>query len=167
MQNELDQDICIRRFTQSDMPAVLELVAQIASGEDLTESASQQFAHELVDPKHEGSRWVAALGGRVIGTMGCAAGLIPSKHVLWADWLIVDSEYRRYGVASLLYAEIETYALEHGKTWLCLDIGNIEKERAAYRFHLHNGFQIIGQLPDYWGDFEHLNIMAKSLLSKG
>jgi len=166
MENELDRDICIRRFTKSDMPTVLALVAQIASGEDLTESAGQQFANELDDPKHEGGRFVAAIGDMVIGTMGCAAGLIPSKHVLWADWLIVDSEFRRCGVASLLYAEIEKYALEHKKTWLCLDIGNIDRERAAYRFHLRNGFHIVGQLPDYWGDFEHLNIMAKSLISK-
>lgn len=70
MENELDQDIYIRQFKNSDMSAVLLLVAQIASGEDLTESARQQFSHELVDPKHEGSRWVAALGDRVIGTMG-------------------------------------------------------------------------------------------------
>lgn len=167
MKNELVQDIYIRQFTKADMPAVLLLVAQIASGEDLSESAGQQFANELDEPNYEGARFVAALGDRVIGTMGCAAGLIPSKHVLWADWLIVDSEYRRYGVASLLYAEIEKYALEHGKAWLCLDIGNIDRERAAYRFHLRNGFQIVGQLPDYWGDFEHLNIMAKSLISKG
>lgn len=164
MKNELVQDIYIRQFTKADMPAVLLLVAQIASGEDLSESAGQQFANELDEPNYEGARFVAALGDRVIGTMGCAAGLIPSKHVLWADWLIVDSEYRRYGVASLLYVEIEKYALEHGKS---LDIGNIDRERAAYRFHLRNGFQIVGQLPDYWGDFEHLNIMAKSLISKG
>lgn len=80
--------------------------------------------------------------------------------------MIVDSQYRRYGVASLLYDEIEKYALANEKTWLCLDIGNIDKERAAYRFHLRNGFQIVGQLPDYWGELEHLNIMAKSLTSK-
>lgn len=167
MVSKLDQDICIRRFKKYDLSAVLLLVSQIASGEDLTESSREQFENELDDPKQEGCRFVAILGDRVIGTMGCAAGLIPSKHVLWADWLIVDSEYRRYGVASLLYAEVEKYALEHEKTWLCLDIGNIDRERAAYRFHLHNGFQIVGQLPDYWGDFEHLNIMAKSLISKG
>lgn len=166
MENELDQDICIRRFIKSDMSAVLALVAQIGSSEDLTESAGEQFARELADPNHEGDRFIAALGNVVIGTMGCAPGPIPSKHVLWADWLIVDSEYRRYGVASLLYDEIEKFALEHEKSWLCLDIGNIDRERAAYRFHLRNGFQIVGQLPDYWGEFEHLNIMAKSLKSK-
>ncbi|MCS3429811.1 GNAT family N-acetyltransferase [Klebsiella sp. BIGb0407] len=166
MENKLGQDICIRRFTKSDMPAVLALISQIASCEDLTESAGQQFSNELDDPKHNGGRFVADLGDRLIGTMGCTQGPIPSKNVLWADWLIVDSDYRRYGIASLLYAEIEKYALKHEKTCLCLDIGNIDRERAAYRFHLRNGFQIVGQLPDYWGDFEHLNIMAKPLISK-
>ncbi|PYC06701.1 hypothetical protein DMX04_02400 [Pseudomonas koreensis] len=166
MPNEPVTKIRLRRFAKADMEAVLGLVAQIASGEDLTESAGQQFANELANPQFEGGRFVATVDGRVIGTMGCAAGPIPSKYVLWADWLIVDSQYRRYGVASLLYDEIEKYALANERTWLCLDIGNIDKERAAYRFHLRNGFQIVGQLPDYWGELEHLNIMAKSLISK-
>lgn len=166
MRNKVDGGVLIRRLKACDIPAVLALVAQIASGEDLAESAGQQFLTELDDPKYEGVRFVAVLDDMVIGTMGCAAGPIPSKYVLWADWLIVGGEYRQYGIASLLYAEIERYALEHGKTWLCLDIGNIDSERAAYRFHLKNGFQIVGQLPDYWGEFEHLNIMAKSLISK-
>ena len=62
MENELDQDICIRRFIKSDMPAVLALVAQIGSSEDLTESAGEQFVRELADPNHEGDRFIAALG---------------------------------------------------------------------------------------------------------
>ncbi|QQZ39507.1 GNAT family N-acetyltransferase [Pseudomonas sp. SK3(2021)] len=166
MNSESGKDIYIRRFKESDVPALLRLVSQIASAEDLTQSASAQFYGELENPDHEGGRFVATQGSMVIGTMGCTAGPIPSKQVLWADWLIVDNEYRRYGIASLLYAEIEKYALEQGKRYLCLDIGNIDRERAAYLFHLRNGFQIVGQLPDYWGEFEHLNIMAKLLNSR-
>lgn len=166
MRSEYNKDICIRRFDESDIPALLNLVAQIASSEDLTEIAHIQFSSELADPHHEGSRFVATVDEIVVGTMGCARGPIPSRQALWADWLIVDSDYRRLGIASLLYSTIEKYAFERGKRYLCLDIGNIDKERAAYLFHLNNGFQIIGQLPDYWCDYEHLNIMAKSLTSR-
>lgn len=166
MKTECNKGVCIRRFKESDMPALLALVSQIISSEDLTQSANTQFSGELNNPNHDGGRFVATLDGTVVGTMGCAPGPIPSKQVLWADWLIVESEYRRYGIASLLYTEIEKYALELGKSYLCLDIGNIDRERAAYLFHLRNGFQIVGQLPDYWGEFDHLNIMAKSLTSR-
>ncbi|ETS33441.1 hypothetical protein BB987_12475 [Photorhabdus temperata] len=157
--------ILIRRFNISDMEAVLKLIAQIGSEDDLTQSASIQFIRELENPHQEEIRFVATEGEEVIGTMGCSLGAIPSKYVLWADWLVVDQSYRRYGVASLLYSEIEAFALSLRKKYLCLDIGNIDKERAAYLFHLRNGFQIVGQVPDYWGKSEHLNIMAKYLIS--
>ncbi|AOJ02173.1 hypothetical protein WS70_10315 [Burkholderia mayonis] len=80
--------------------------------------------------------------------------------------MIVDRDYRRRDIASLLYAEIEAFARSLEKNHMCLDIGNIDRERAAYVFHLRNGFQIVGQIPDYWGKFEHLNIMAKCLISQ-
>ncbi|MCW8276873.1 GNAT family N-acetyltransferase [Pseudomonas sp. PCH199] len=166
MRSEYNKDIYIRHFNESDIPALLDLVAQIASSEDLTESAHIQFSNELANHDHEGSRFVATVDGIIVGTLGCAPGPIPSTQALWADWLIVDRDYRRYGIATLLYSLIEKYALERGKRYLCLDIGNIDQERAAYLFHLRNGFQIVGQLPDYWGDHEHLNIMAKYLTSR-
>jgi GNAT superfamily N-acetyltransferase len=157
--------IIIRRFNIDDMDAVIKLISQIGSEDNLTQSASIQFMRELENPHQEEIRFVATEGKMVIGTMGCGLGSIPSQYVLWADWLVVDQHYRRYGVASLLYSEIEAFALSLKKKYLCLDIGNIDKERAAYLFHLRNGFQIVGQIPDYWGKSEHLNIMAKHLIS--
>ncbi|PHM47438.1 GNAT family N-acetyltransferase [Xenorhabdus miraniensis] len=159
------QTIFIRRFNISDMDAVLKLISQIDSEDDLTQAASIQFMRELENPHQEEIRFVATEREVIIGTMGCGPGSISSKNVLWADWLVVDQSYRRYGIASLLYSEIEAFALSLKKKYLCLDIGNIDKERAAYLFHLRNGFQIVGQIPDYWGTSEHLNIMAKYLIS--
>ncbi|CDL84670.1 putative GCN5-related N-acetyltransferase [Xenorhabdus szentirmaii DSM 16338] len=162
------KDTCmtlIRRFNASDMEALLKLISQIESIDDLVQPARIQLMRELETPHDEEARFVAIEGDTVIGTMGCGPGAIPSKHALWADWLVVDQRYRRCGIASLLYDEIEAFALSLDKKYLCLDIGNIDKERAAYRFHLRNGFQIVGQLPDYWGKSEHLNIMAKHLIS--
>ncbi|PMS38711.1 ribosomal protein S18 acetylase RimI-like enzyme [Trinickia symbiotica] len=162
-----EQPVAIRRVDAVDLAAMLDLVSQIASRDDLTESARAQFTYELGKPNRECMRLVATYGGAVVGTIGCGPGPIPSKHALWVDWLIVDRSYRRGKIASLLYATIEQFALQLEKSCLCLDIGNIDSERAAYLFHLQNGFQIVGQVPDYWGEFEHLNIMAKFLYSKG
>jgi GNAT superfamily N-acetyltransferase len=167
MRGKYQKDIYIRPFNESDIPALLNLVAQIASVEDLTESARIQFSSELTNTALEGVRFVAIVDGVVVGTMGCALGPFPSRQALWADWLIVDSHYRCRGIASMLYLKVEKYAFQRGKRYLCLDIGNIDKERAAYQFHLGNGFKVVGQLPDYWGDYEHLNIMAKFLTLRG
>lgn len=156
-------DVLIRPFTASDMTQALELVAQIRSQDDLMQSAHAQFSAELGRP-HEGQvRLVATFKGTVVGTMGAGPGPWPSSQTLWADWLVVDADYRQRGIATLLYAQIEAHALRQGKAYLCLDIGNIDSERAAYLFHQRNGFQVVGQIPDYWGTSEHLHIMAKYL----
>lgn len=156
-------EIIVRKMVSSDLDVVLKLVSQIQSEENLLESAHAQFCRELSQPINGEVRYVAAIRDSVVGTMGCGVGPIPSPHVLWADWLIVDHNRRRGGIASRLYAAIEEHALALRKKYLCLDIGNIDRERAAYVFHLKNGFQIVGQIPDYWGELEHLNIMAKPL----
>ncbi|WP_354682255.1 GNAT family N-acetyltransferase [Cupriavidus necator] len=163
---EKDDQVIIRKLAASDMNAILELVSQIKSEDNLVESARAQFTLELDQPKEEVVRFVATVHDSVVGSMGCGIGPLPSRHVLWADWLIVDRNCRRNRIASLLYAKIEQHALSLGKRCLCLDIGNIDRERAAYLFHLRNGFQIVGQIPDYWGELEHLNIMAKHLDSR-
>lgn len=156
----------IRRIEISDVEVVLRLIAQIDSPHDLTQSAYVQFKRELEQPSSAEARFVAIREGSIVGTMGCGPGAMPSPSALWADWLIVDRGCRRCKIASALYAEIEAYARSLGKKYLCLDIGNIDSERAAYLFHLHNGFQVVGLLPDYWGEFEHLHIMAKHLNSR-
>lgn len=155
----------VRRIESADLPAVLRLVAQIDSPDDLARSAHLQFKRELEHPGAAEARFVATREGRIVGTMGCGPGAIPSRYALWADWLVVDRDWRRRNIASALYAEIEAFARLLGMKYLCLDIGNIDRERAAYRFHLRNGFQIVGQIQDYWGKCEHLHIMAKCLLS--
>lgn len=167
MLGETSGDVLIRDFVVSDMTQTLELVTQIRSEDDLVQSAHAQFSAELKRPHDGRIRLVATLKGAVVGTMGAGPGPWPSPHVLWADWLVVDADYRQRGIATLLYAEIEAYALRHRRRFLCLDIGNIERERAAFLFHQRNGFQIVGQIPDYWGTYEHLHIMTKCLRSAG
>ncbi|NRO95056.1 GNAT family N-acetyltransferase [Paraburkholderia sp. NMBU_R16] len=157
------QSVIVRRFINSDIAAALELISQIGSPDDLARAAREQFTRELDAPHDEEVRFVAIYRSMVVGTMGCGPGPLPSKQALWADWLVVDRNHRRRKIASLLYEKVEEFASIRKKTYLCLDIGNIDNERAAFTFHLRNGFQIVGQLPDYWGELEHLNIMAKRL----
>ena len=164
MRNENSKPISIRRFNKSDMEQMIRLVSEIHSSEDLTAEARVQFTRELEANCREEARFVADHAGAVVGTMGCGRGPIPSKCALWADWLIVAPEFRRQGVATALYSEVEAFAIRLNKRYLCLDIGNIDVERAAYAFHSRNGFQITGQIPDYWGELEHFNIMTKSLI---
>lgn len=167
MASEACGDVLIRHFSAGDMGEVLELVAQIGPEEDLLQCAYAQLSTELEKPQGGRVRLVATLNGVIVGTMGAGPGPWPSPQALWADWLVVDAKYRQRGIATLLYAEIEAHALRHGKAYLCLDIGNIDRERAAYIFHRRNGFQVVGQIPDYWGPLEHLYVMAKHLGSAG
>jgi GNAT superfamily N-acetyltransferase len=161
--NKINKPIIIKRFTAEYLDPVCNLISQISSTEDLRKLARCQFKTELETSPIKGCRVIAVHGAKIIGTMGCGPGPISSPCAVWADWLVVDEKSRRLGVASLLYEAIENYAIELDQKYICLDIGNIEFARAAFLFHQNNGFQIIGQIPDYWAAHEHLNIMVKRL----
>lgn len=163
MQIKRESSIDVRRLRISDLEETLDLISHIDSIDKLAPIARAQFLDEFSRRCHEEARFVATHEGRIVGTIGCGPGPIPSKQALWADWLVVAPDYRRCNVGSLLYGRIENLAIELKKRCLCLDIGNIDRQRAAYLFHRKNGFQVIGQIPDYWGALEHLNIMVKFL----
>lgn len=155
--------IYVRKMTCSDIEAILELILQFEAGSTLVDDAKVQLRQELNSASKKSVRFVACVGGKIVGTMGGGDGAFPSRRAFWADWLVVDIEFRRMGVASLLYKTLETYVRGHGVEYICLDVGNIDSERAAYLFHCRNGFHMFGQLPDYWSDFEHLSLMVKRL----
>lgn len=167
MKTNRAKNIVIRRLAISDVPLLVKLISQIESTVDLSVTASAQFYDELISDDGEGVRFVAVIGTEIIGTMGCAKGPIPSGFVLWADWLVVDKDYRGLGVASMLYEHVEHFAFSKGKRYLCLDMGDIDVQRAAYEFHSSNGFEVVGRLSGYWGGCEDLNIMAKFIGSEG
>ena len=77
--------------------------------------------------KHQHNFWVAELNGIVVGCVGAW----PGSNAIGSLELIrmsVDSLVRRKGVATLLIAQVERFALENGFTKVVLDTGKSEYE---------------------------------------
>jgi GNAT superfamily N-acetyltransferase len=162
-----DSSLKIRALEIADLAELNNLVSDGWPGQELGISACEQFASEIESASIENVRLVALINGRVVGTLGCNQGGIPSPNALWIDWLVVHKDYRRSRVASILYHCVEQHALKLRKNYVCLDIGNIDAEKAAFLFHTKNGFQVVGQIPNYWGDALHMNIMCKNIAGNG
>ena len=161
----VEPDLRLRRMVPTDLPAAAALVE--CFDRTLTAEAAEVFRSDFdrADewPEHR-YRMVAEQGGNIVGTMGYGPGGIPGPGVRWTDWLIVAPDWRRRGIASLIYLELEAVLQSAGCRKVFLDVGTVYKQPDAIAFHARHGYRIEGILQDYWGPDDDLVIMAKPLL---
>lgn len=76
----------------------------------------------------------------IIGFISCLVknNLWAQGYLLHIDDLIIDSDYRRMGIATLLMDEARSYGREHGCRYLELESGFQRIE--AHRFYDRYGF---------------------------
>ncbi|MCW7988394.1 hypothetical protein XF35_24770 [Streptomyces platensis subsp. clarensis] len=156
-----------REMRAEDVPAACALVEQFDVG--LVDEARQVFLTDLAHPgQWPGQRYrmVAESEGALIGTMGYGRGAFPTPDVLWTDYLFVDRESRRNGVASGIYRALEHVIRATGCRKVYLDVGTVYKQPDAVAFHSRHGYRIEGILQDYWASGDDLVVMAKSLIKE-
>jgi GNAT superfamily N-acetyltransferase len=155
-------------MTPADLPGACELVRQF--DRSLVEEAHQCFLDDLAHPAEWPTRryrLVARFRGSVVGTMGYGPGAFVNPGVLWTDWLVVDEAWRRRGLASMIYQQLEVQLRNVGCRRVFLDVGTVFKQPDAIAFHSRHGYRIEGILQDYWDRGDDLVVMAKTLGSRG
>lgn len=80
----------------------------------------------------------------------------------YIDRLAVDDAFRRRGVASALYADIERRAHEHGAPLLACEVNVKPRNEVSLAFHRHHGFTEVGQ-QDTDGGNKRVSLMTRSL----
>ena len=103
---------------------------------------------ESVYQSGKGNFWVAlTAAGEVAGTI---ALLDTGQRFITIRKMFVKAEYRgrQWGTASLLYEQLETWAIQHGFESLWL--GTFDRLHAALRFYEKKGFRPVekDQLPE-------------------
>lgn len=155
----------LRRMGSQDVDAALELVEKFDPV--LVEEAKTCFTNDIANPHTwplERYRLVALAADRVVGTMGYGRGPWPSPGIYWTDWLVVEPAWRRRGVASMIYRELERIMRHADCRKVYLDVGTLSEQIDALAFHLRHGYGIEGMLADYWSDGQDLVVMAKELI---
>ncbi len=142
MTSPLRPEIRVRRYEPSDLQAVVEVLrasVRRVARRDYTETQVLAWAPEEVDwearARRHSSRptWVAEVEGRVAGF----ADLEPDGHV---DFMYVDPDHQRVGVASALLRTIESAARELGVPRL-----HAEVSITARPFFAGQGFRLVAE----------------------
>lgn len=105
-------DICLAQNT--DDPALLGLIiefrAELSSLRDSDKRMSPKQAKSELDEYHQKNFpiFLAEQDGNLVGYLVCRV----EDEVVWAESLYVQPQFRRHGVAGLLYAKVEKLAQE-------------------------------------------------------
>jgi GNAT superfamily N-acetyltransferase len=137
----------VRTARPEDLAALLELYVELTSGALSGAPGDHETsftALERVLAQPDRYLLVAVLDGRVVGTADLA--ILPNITHLGTPWgivenVIVASAWRRSGVASALFAEIERIARANGCHKVGLMSGKTRIE--AHRFYSSAGYEAL------------------------
>ncbi|HVM45975.1 MAG TPA: GNAT family N-acetyltransferase, partial [Candidatus Thermoplasmatota archaeon] len=116
----------VRRATRADMPAILELLRELATFEKLTPPDGAAYARLVRDLGQRFDVFVALEDGKAIGyamfyeTYSSFSG----KPRLWLEDMYVSPAHRQQGVGKELMREVAREAVKRGcskATWVVLD----------------------------------------------
>jgi len=65
-------------------------------------------------------------------------------------WIVVDPNFQRHGIGSKLLDFLEKMVREKGGRMILADTSTIPQYEKTKKFYLHNGFQEVGRVPDYY-----------------
>jgi len=159
--------IKIRNMVRDDIDIALEIIRSHV--DEHAKIAARDFEEFFAKPPTEHHQYlVAEVDGKVVGCMG----FLPDKDeevegVYWAVWLYVHPEYRRQGVGTQLWTEIEERLKKLRARKVYLDVGNEPDHPEAIAFHQKHGFVKEGELIDYFRDGENMLIFGKRLEYEG
>ncbi len=112
-------------------------------------TAAESFWQSVKESVKNGSTTLLAAldDGRLVGSVQLISSWKPnSPHRADVAKLLVHSDYRRRGIASLLMQQLETVALEYGFWLLVLDT---ELNSGAETLYKKIGFTRLGEIPEY------------------
>ncbi|MDF2721054.1 MAG: family N-acetyltransferase [Paenibacillus sp.] len=98
--------------------------------------------------------WYAELeDGTIIAVSSCKENEHRTNGYLW-DYLVVHRNFRRLGLASRLYAELENYVRLIGGRYVLTYTCDLPEYYAVQRLFKGQGFEQIGRYPHYYFDGE-------------
>lgn len=123
----------VRRASRADMPAILDLIRELAEFEKLPPPDGAGYARLLQDLGRRFDAFVAVEDGRTVAyaIVYETYSSFAAKPVLWLEDVYVTPTHRRRGVGKALLAEVQREAASRGcvrVAWAVLD-WNVEAQR--------------------------------------
>lgn len=123
----------IRRATRADMPAILELIRELAEFEDLPPPDGAGYARLIQDLGRRFDAFIAQDEGKSVAyaIVYETYSSFAAKPVLWLEDVYVTPSARRHGIGKALLAAVQVEAKRGGcarVAWAVLD-WNVEAQK--------------------------------------
>ena len=86
-----------------------------------------------------------------------------TRHTFDLYWIIVDPDRRREGLGKSLLARMEKDLSENSAKIVRVETSSKENYGAAARFYSKEGFDVAGNIADFYADGDDLVIYSKTL----
>lgn len=161
----MNTELKIREAQIEDAQRLVEIYApyikETAVSFEYEVPSVEEFQDRIKNIKQKYPYLVCEKDGVIVGYVYASAY---SKREAY-DWtaatsIYVDKNYRRMGVGSLLYAELEKCLKKIGIVNLLAGVAYCEREdeyltKDSYKFHTKEGYVMAGQLKDVGKKFDH------------
>ncbi|MCD1260510.1 GNAT family N-acetyltransferase [Paenibacillus athensensis] len=102
--------------------------------------------------------------GRIIAVTSCKENEHRTDGYLW-DYLVVHRDYRRLGLASLLFQSLEAFVRKMDGRYILTYTCDLPEYKPVQKLFVMNGFVHIGTYPDYYYEGEARLAFHKKLSS--
>lgn len=151
----------VRDMTLSDIEQCLQIIEVIEPY--LLEQAQVEVRDGFHGKPREQEFVVAEIGNRIVGLLGHLRDVWGTPDIWWLNWLYVDPEIRRQGVATNLLLETERRLRKKGCRKVYLDVGNEDTHLEALALYERVGFKLEGKLIDFWRTGEDFLVFGKPI----
>jgi len=99
--------------------------------------------------------WYVEDNGEIVGAIGIRENKYGSGgYEMDSDYVAVHKDYRRKGIADMLLQDAEKFVREMGGRYIHVLTCDIESYKPANIFYEKNGYQKVGEIPDYYVEGE-------------
>lgn len=157
----------IRHLMESDVERVVEIIA--AHEEFDGRCAQKYYSGYFASPDRQSSPYeqdfvaVDSESHEVVGICGFSPDKYPTPGILWLSWFYVAEDSRGRGVGKALLLHTLARTKELGAQKVYLDTSSHRIYARSIQVYERAGFEIEGQLKDYYGKGEDMVILGLDL----
>lgn len=144
----------IRKFREEDIGSIVKIVHKIMGPRD-ARNALNDLKETLMEKSYSPFKfedfYVIEIDKNIVGCGGIWA-LKHDPFIARLDWFMVDPDYQRKGLATMLMRFIENFLKKKNIKLVLAETSSGKQYKAAVNFWAKNGFKEIARIQNYWED---------------